>query len=237
MEKIDFPSPPSITEEELRKCQETNDYCPVFFEWYKYVAELSSFFSCIQSDSNALRPINSLHYGTLIGLLNRCSRLMLSNVVLSHKGLFGETTSIIDRCIFESCIKIIWLCDEPTDEKFEQFIADGLKTELRFKEKITEKIASRGNKSILIEERMLASIKRYLSISGMSEEQISKSKKLPTLYDMIAQHADELLYIVAQKIGSHHIHGTWPSLLLHYIKIDENNTFWPQSSFRQMLVF
>lgn len=104
---------------------------------------------------------------------------MLSNVVLSHKGLFGETTSIIDRCIFESCIKIFWLCDEPTDEKFEQFIADGLKTELRFKEKITEKIASRGNKSILIEERMLASIKRSISISGMSEKQISKSKKLP----------------------------------------------------------
>lgn len=44
MDKIDFPAPPVITKEDLKKCQETNDYCPVFFEWYKYVAELSSFF-------------------------------------------------------------------------------------------------------------------------------------------------------------------------------------------------
>jgi len=27
-----------------------------------------------------------------------------------------------------------------------------------------------------------------------------------------------LLYMVGQKIGSHHVHGTWPSLRLHYLE-------------------
>ena len=27
-----------------------------------------------------------------------------------------------------------------------------------------------------------------------------------------------LHYVVAQRIGSHHIHGTWPSLLFHYLE-------------------
>ena len=32
---------------------------------------------------------------------------------------------------------------------------------------------------------------------------------------------DRLLYIVGQKIGSHHVHGTWPSLKLHYLQENE----------------
>ena len=29
---------------------------------------------------------------------------------------------------------------------------------------------------------------------------------------------DRLMYIAAQKIGSHHIHGTWSALLSHYLE-------------------
>jgi len=34
---VDVPSPPEITEDQLIKCRETGNYCPVLFEWYKYL--------------------------------------------------------------------------------------------------------------------------------------------------------------------------------------------------------
>jgi hypothetical protein len=39
---------------------------------------------------------------------------------------------------------------------------------------------------------------------------------------------DGIAYVAGQKIGSHHIHGTWPSLLTHYIKLGEDGNFHPK---------
>ena len=216
--EVEIPQPPTITESQLARCRETGDYRPLLFEWYKYVGTLSNFYSCIRSDSAAVRSLPTLHYATLVGLLNRCSRLILANVALSHKGLFGETTAILDRCIFESAVKVIWLCTKGDDESFSRFIADGLKTELEFKKKIEKNISDRGGTILAIEKRMLTSISNYVSCSGLTEPQIESAKKLPDMAAMIdVIGRDRLLYVVGQKIGSHHVHGTWPSLWLHYL--------------------
>lgn len=217
-DELEIPQPPRITKNQLARCHETGDYRPLLFEWYKYVGLLSSFYSCIRSDSAAVRSLPTLHYATLVGLLNRCSRLILANVALSHKGLFGETTAILDRCIFESAVKVIWLCTKGDDEGFSRFIADGLKTELELKKKIEKNISDRGGSILAIEKRMLTSISNFVSCSGLTEPEIESAKKLPDLaamIDVIGQ--DRLLYLVGQKIGSHHVHGTWPSLWLHYL--------------------
>ncbi len=216
---INIPQPPQITEEQLKDCRESGDFRPVLFEWYKYVGTLCSFFASIDPNSSALRQILALHYAVLIGLLTRCSRLMLANVALSHEGLFGETTSIIDRCIFESSTKVVWLCTVPDEDRFTRFIADGLKTELELKNQIEEKIASRQGRKLAIEERMLTSINNSISLSQLSEAQIQAATKLPDLASMIKViGSDRLHYVVGQKIGSHHVHGTWPSLRLHYLE-------------------
>ena len=94
----EVPTPPKFTDEEMLACREFGDFCPILFEWYKFVGALCNFFASIQQDSPAVKSIEPLHYAGLIGSLNRCSRLMLANVALSHEGLFGETTAIIDRC-------------------------------------------------------------------------------------------------------------------------------------------
>ena len=221
-DNFEIPLPPRITEEQLAQCRDAGDYCPVLFEWYKYVGVLCNFSASIRGDSPAIREIPPLHYAVLVGLLNRCSRLMLANVALSHEGLFGETTSIIDRCIFESAVKTIWLCTKRDDESFLRFIADGLKTEIEFKEKIEKNISEQGGTPLTIESRMLKSIDNYILSSGLSTDQIVAAKKLPDLALMIDEIGhDRLLYIVGQKIGSHHVHGTWPSLKLHYLQENE----------------
>ncbi len=224
-----FPDPPTFTDEKVAKCRTSGDYCPILFEWYKYVAIITNLIACIERTSPAARSVPAPHYGALIGLLNRCSRLMLSNVALSHNGLFGETTALVDRCIFESTVKVLWLCKQNSNDAFARFFADGLKTELVLKSEIQERVAARGNQILQIEERMLKSVARYLATSGMSDEEIAISKKLPDLATMIENLGrNRLAYVVGQKLGSHHVHGTWPSLLLHYLNWDTDGSFHPR---------
>jgi hypothetical protein len=154
---------------------------------------------------------------------------MLANVALSHEGLFGETTAIVDRCIFESAVKIIWLSESALVDKFERLIADGLKTELEFKDKINSNIANRSGEVLAIEKRMLISIENHIKSSGMTAQEIAARKKCPDLASMIDEIGhDRLFYLVGQKMGSHHVHGTWPSLRLHYLEEGENGELRPR---------
>ena len=178
------PDPPKFTADDWKRSRDSGDYSPLLFEWYKFVSILGSYFASIRPDSPAVRHIDRLQYAVLIGLLNRCARLRLSNIALSHEGLFGETTAIIDRCIFESRVKLCWVCQN-TSDNFERFLADGLKTELQLKVKIEEAVTSRGGEVLEIERRMLESISRYIVSSGMSASEIVATKKLPDMAAMI----------------------------------------------------
>lgn len=226
-EENTIPSPPKITDSELEECRRTGNYCPVLFEWYKYVGSLCNFYACIKLDSPAIRTIPAIHYYILVGLLNRCSRLMLANVALSHEGLFGETTNIIDRCITESATKVKWLTHHKKEDYFSRLLSEGLKTEIEFKAEIQAAIGERGE-LLQIEKRMLDSIQNHIKSSGLSESEIAASKKLPDMAAMLNSLGENrLMYIVAQRIGSHHIHGTWPSLRLHYLE-DEDGVLRPR---------
>jgi len=142
MSEFDIPRPPDIDASLLQESRANGDYRPVLFEWYQYVGKLCNFFASIDIDSEDVHELPKLHYAVLTGLLNRCSRLMLANVVLSHEGLFGETTAIIDRCIFEAVIKISWLCFKGDEASFNRLILDGLKSEVEFKKLILENAAA-----------------------------------------------------------------------------------------------
>lgn len=229
-EHHEIPAPPTFTDEEIRRCRESGDFCPMFFEWYKFVGALCNFYASIRQDSPVVRSIEPLQYAVLIGSLNRCSRLMLANVALSHEGLFGETTAIIDRCIFESCVRAAWLCHKSSTEYFTRFVADGLKTELELKAKIKANVSARdGQGTLEIEKRMIASIERHLASSGLTDIQIADTKKLPDIAAMIeGLGQDRLTYIVGQKLGSHHVHGTWPSLRMHYLEENEEGMLRPR---------
>lgn len=218
-----LPTPPSFSIEELERCERTGDYRPLLFEWYKFCGALTLFVASIQRESPCFKPIAAQHFHVLIGLLNRCARLMLSNVALSHEGRFGETTIIVDRCIYESAIKIIWLCNNPEDEKFIRYAADGLKKDIEFRSQIEHKISERG-KELPIEKRMLASIARTIARAGLTEQQIRDAKRIPNLESILSAVGFEpLIYTVIQRMGSHGVHGTWTSLLVHYLEEQESD--------------
>jgi hypothetical protein len=218
-----------FTEELLAQCRKSGDFRPVLFEWYKFVGILSNFLARIRGDSPGVRQIPAVHYAVLIGLLNRSARLMVANVALSHEGAFGETTAIVDRCIFESCVKLSWLCSGALADGFERFLAEGLKTELELEKEIKANIETRSGVVLGIERRMLGSIGRHIAAAGLTSEAIAASKKLPDMAAMIAALGhDRLMYVIGQRIGSHHVHGTWPSLRVHYLEADESGRLRPR---------
>ena len=228
-EAFEFPSPPVIAASQLQRRRDTGEFSPVLFEWYKYVAIVANHFACLRQGSPAVRELPHPHFAALVGMLNRCTRLMHSNVALSHEGLFGETTAILDRCIFETIVRMVWLCRQRSDEAFARYFAEGLKTEIALKARIDANVSARGTGELAIERRMLGSIQRCIQTSGLTEAQINASKKLPDLASMIESlKHDRLMYIVGQKVGSHHVHGTWPSLLFHYLDRDDDGTWHPR---------
>lgn len=225
-EQMQIPDPPKFSDAQVQKWRESGDFMPMLFEWYKFVGHLCIFFALIKQESPAVREFPQIQYSVLTGLLNRCSRLMLANIALSHNGRFGETTALLDRCIFESCVKVMWLCHKGTADAFNRFLADGLKTEVELSAEIRGNIAGRDeNKVLVIEKRMLKSIERHMALAGMTEGKISETKKLPNTAAMVSDLGHErLMYVVGQRLGSHHVHGTWPSLLMHYLEEEEDGS-------------
>jgi hypothetical protein len=93
------------------------------------------------------------------------------------------------------------------------------RTELEFRDRIEADIAEGGGTASHLQARMLKSIDRHIAASGLSPEEIRSTKQqrdLATMRDGLG--FDRLLYITGQKIGSHHIHGTWSGLLTHYLE-------------------
>lgn len=222
-----LPNAPKITEEDMRRCRETGDFSPILFEWYKFVGGLCVTFANLLQVSPVIRKdISNRDYGILIGLINRCARLILANVALSHEGSFGESTSILDRCIFESCVILSWLCNSKFDDKFERYIASGLKTELELKSEVLKSIEKRGGIALTIEKRMLNSVRDCLFEAGFDEEKIKNTKGLPDIAAMLTSIGHQRFsYTAGQRIGSHHVHGTWVGLRNHYIELDESSVY------------
>jgi hypothetical protein len=140
------PSPPEFEPEMASKCRSSGDFRPMWFEWYRHVGKLAWSFFCSVPESEAFRTVPPLHFAILVGSLNRCARLMLANMRLASDAKHGEATSILDRCIFETAAKVIWLCADrdPNSDRFQRFLADGLKRDLEFKQRILENVAQRG---------------------------------------------------------------------------------------------
>lgn len=219
-----FPSPPADIEEILIRCKETNQYEEVAYEWYKYVAQIALFAASLDINSPLISFQNKSNYGVLIGLLSRMSRLMLSNIKLSSGALHGETTTILDRCINESAIKLIWLCKNYKENKFDVFKAKALWTEIKLKKEINQNIKKRKGNILPIEDRMLSSINKYLYESNLTEDQIQKLRhQMPNMADIIKSIGmNDLHYTVIMNIGSHSLHGTWVSLKRDYYTENES---------------
>lgn len=224
-----LPQLPTFSEDLVNECTNRKDFRPILFEWYKFTAILCNIIACISQESSALREILPVHFSVLTGSLNRCSRLMLSNAHLSSTRKHGETTRLLDRCITETAVKIQWLCHKDNADAFTRYLADGLKNDLLLKKQISENIGKRNGNFTVIEQRILNSIKNCVDLSGLSEQGVFASKKLPDFANMCdCLGFTDVFYTATQRMGSHAVHGTWSDLILNYLRHEDSKRLYPR---------
>jgi hypothetical protein len=220
----ELPTPPSPTAEELAQKQTISDWTELFFEWHKTIGIIALKFSFVLPESRGIKRIARLKYTILTALLNRCARLTMANLRMASEDRHAEAISIVDRSLHETAIKLIWLCRSRLSDRFERYLADGLKNDLDFRNIILSNVKQRGYK-YAIENRMLNSIKRSVGTSALSSRKIRNAKKLPDLYSMMTEVGfADLGYVVVQKMGSHHVHGTWSGLLAYSLDIENSKS-------------
>jgi hypothetical protein len=216
-----FFNDPELSEEATLALAQ-GDEMPALFEWYQDVGLTVHYVASISRESPGFRLKDGLAWTVLRALLHRCARLMLANVALTHEGLFGDAAKVLDRCIFEGATKARWLAKTGA---FDRYLASSLKPELALKARLERDIIRQGAPASPRQERMLGSVERHRALAGPSWEEVAASKKLPPLDAMISDLGDDpLSYLVGQQLGSHAVHGSWPSLLTDYLR-EEDGTF------------
>lgn len=217
---------PVFDPELVERCRKRGEPMPLMFEWYKHVARLAIDVGAISPSQPGHIARDRVHLGILRGLLNRCSRLMLSTIKLSRERRGGETVALLARCICESAVKIQWMIRKSADDSFGRYVGYAIRTDLALKEVIDANITERGGEVLVIEERMLRSIERVASRAGTSVKQAAEAKQLPDFASMCRDlEYPGLLYVTIQRIGSHAVHGSWSDLLFHYIEQQEDGSF------------
>ncbi len=228
MDPNDLPQPPKFEASDWEECATSGDYRRIAFEWYKYVAQVGAVVAHVDPRSPCIAAVPSLRWAVWTGLINRCVRLMFSNVFMASKRPFRETTEILDRCIFESCVKLMWLCNKDHDDRLRRFFATSLDTDVELKKEIEQAIAKRNGTVLQIERRMLDSIAEFVSSAGMTDDEVKNTKKLPDLKQMLVDIGmPSLAYAAFQKQGSHNVHGTWVSLRRDYLEPDDDGRLLP----------
>ncbi len=217
---------PIFTDEVWEECRNSKDFMPILFEWYKYIAGMCNKLADISKDSPAIKEMSTLNYAVLTGLLNRCSRLMTSNLRLSVTHKYGETIALLDRSIHESAVIVQWLCLNDSEDGFKRYLAFGMKNDIILKNHILASISERNGEILVIEKSMLDSIEDFIISTGLTEEQIKETKPLPNLWSMCREIGfSERFYIGIQRMGSHEVHGTWTSLRTHYLMRDNQGEY------------
>lgn len=107
-------------------------------------------------------------------------------------------------------------------DSFNRYLKDNLKGDLELEQIIQKNISNRGNEKLVIERRMLNSIKRTFKRARFDKEEMKHHKSLPN-FRQICENVGlgDLGYVTIQRMGSHAIHGTWYDLLTNYIKFKD----------------
>lgn len=212
---------PIATELNFLEQNFSNDLSDLTIEMTKFAGLLSGYVAHILPPALFTGTLTKTNWSILIGLVHRISRLFRSTHTLLMNGDFGETITIINRSIYETSINIIWLCHKDDIEVFKSFMLEGLKTETLFANEIKSKINERNGMPMEIEESMLASITRLITDSNSSFEEVERIKSKPNMKQkMLDIGLESLDYVVWQKILSHEVHGTWPSLAMTYLRYE-----------------
>ena len=217
--------PVEISEDLLEHCRETGQFGPLLLELYMEAGGLVCISSSVYVHHNEDSLKLDRNQAICAGLLVRMSKLMQSVIKLSADIEHGETVEILDRCILESAVNLMYLLKLDDDQVYDRFVRSGLLGECELYDFIQGNIESRGGKTLGIEESMLRSINDTLEQSGITVEEIDlkAGNGMVNLRErMNAIGLGPQSYTALARIPSHAIHGDWVDLVLNHLERRED---------------
>ena len=214
-----FKNKPSFSDEEIARCKEKNNFISIAFEWSKYLAVVCNKLASISRDSPGAHSRPELQYVIVQGLLNRNSRLMYSMIYLGRENKFDETIRILARCQQETLLTVQWLVKYADKDSFRRYLRKGLEGDEELWAFLEGEIEKRDGKTLVMEERMLNSIKRSFNTAEITRDELKQIKGMPSFRQICEQLGyNDMAYVSVMRIGSHAVHGTWSDLLFSYIE-------------------
>lgn len=211
---------PEIAPDTQSYCEETGDWMPVAFEWYKYTALLLYRFAQLGwPNGKGLRDIPNRHHAILKGLLVRASKIMSGSIKLIHEALHGDLLISNQRHALESMVKCRWLMAKKDAKLFDRFISAGLKDNIDLSERLEAIRREQGGTNEL-GKRLVEEVRSSYLVSGVTEEEVRASKNMPDFKRMMIDIGLEDHYFYFQSIPSSTIHGDWSDLIANHLEYD-----------------
>ncbi len=165
------------------------------------------------------------NHAICVGLLIRVSKFMvaMAKLMVDLDGC-GEVVIALSRSVMESATNLRFLVLKNEDRFFEQFVTFSLSPERELYDGIQRNIAARGGAVLPIEQRMIDSIERVCTVSGVKLDDVP-----PKFRDWGGGFRNRLIalgegerYAAQQGIQSHAVHGTWVDLVMRHLEIVED---------------
>jgi Family of unknown function (DUF5677) len=204
------------------------------FELYKEALSVVNLAAHLLDDDAAAKGGWVRNQAVCAGLMIRISKFMLVVTQLSATKNRAEVVHALNRSILESATNLEFLAMKNDGECFEQFVKFSLGPERALHDLIQKNIAERGGEIQPIEKRMLESIDRVCSTSGVKIEEVNQ--KYGDWGGGVRERLKALnkqeLYVGVQRIPSHAVHGTWVDLVMNHLDYDaKNGVFMPDPDF------
>lgn len=233
-----FAPVPIYSDEEVLALSRRKEAQIVFFDWLKSATGEACKLAFMLESQPLLRPVPHIQYAVTTGLLNRICRLGRSVIIMTREqdNDLGEAVMVLQRSIFESCIRLSWLCLDNSSVRFDQFLADSIQVDQKLKKHIEGQIARNDGEILPVESRLLTSIENRQRATGLSDTALRSIKQIPNLKDMLVSvHGavynnsspmiTDRTYLMGQSMGSHAVHGSWANLVANFLEETDNFVF------------
>jgi hypothetical protein len=168
----------------------------------------------------------------IIGHFTRLFKLISAQLDQTCKGR-QEIAWLFSRLIFECIVNTKYLIGQSDPKRFDEYVRYSLYQERDLKLLINKNIAERNGKALPIESRMLESIERCVSKSGVKLDELTERKPKSWAEKSLHERSKVVdldnLYIAFVGGTSHSIHGNWMDILNFHLE-EKEDKFVPKMS-------
>ena len=162
-----------VTTEMVRQYAEEGRISELSFELYKEAGSIVILCAHAYIEQASAAMSLARNQAICAGLLTRTAKIMIAVAQLSSGPERGEVIMALNRCIVESATNVRFLDLKNEDKFYGQFVLFGLAPERELYDLIRRNITARQGTQLNIETRMLASIHRVCSLSGVEVESVT----------------------------------------------------------------